>query len=132
MSHWDSGFRLCGLPLAVELGKHFDTVGFDLKPERIQQLKTGRDVTLETSPAELRTAASLTFTTHLEDLKPCGVMLVTVPTPIDEYKRPDLTPVISAGESIGKVLQEGSVVVYESTVYPGCTEEVSVPILERL
>jgi UDP-N-acetyl-D-galactosamine dehydrogenase len=126
------GLGYVGLPLAVEFGKHFDTVGFDVKPERIRELKAGRDSTREASPDELRAALRLEFTTRLQDLKPCGVMIVTVPTPIDEYKRPELTPLIRASESIGEVLSKGDVVIYESTVYPGCTEEVCVPILERV
>src|ERR1017187_5348354 len=125
------GLGYVGLPLAVEFGKHFETVGFDVNPERIRELKAGRDSTREASPEELRSASRLQFTTRLQDLKPCGVMIVTVPTPIDQYKRPELTPLIRASESIGEVLKKGDVVVYESTVYPGCTEEICVPILER-
>jgi UDP-N-acetyl-D-glucosamine/UDP-N-acetyl-D-galactosamine dehydrogenase len=125
------GLGYVGLPLAVEFGKRFDTLGFDVKPERIAALRAGRDATLEVTRQELRSARHLTFTTELADLKRCRVFIVTVPTPIDEYKRPDLTPLIRASESVGKVLRRGSVVVYESTVYPGCTEEVCVPILER-
>jgi UDP-N-acetyl-D-glucosamine/UDP-N-acetyl-D-galactosamine dehydrogenase len=125
------GLGYVGLPLAVEFGKHFDTVGFDVKPDRIAELKAGRDSTLETTRAELREAVQLTFTTSLADLKKCRVFIVTVPTPIDQYNRPDLTPLVKASESVGKVLKSGDVVVYESTVYPGCTEEVCVPILER-
>src|SRR5690348_5169654 len=126
------GLGYVGLPLAVEFGKHFDTVGFDVKPDRIAELKAGRDSTLETTRAELKSATQLSFTTNLADLKKCRVFIVTVPTPIDEYKRPDLTPLVKASESVGKVLKTGDVVVYESTVYPGCTEEVCVPILERV
>jgi UDP-N-acetyl-D-glucosamine/UDP-N-acetyl-D-galactosamine dehydrogenase len=126
------GLGYVGLPLAVEFGKHFDTVGFDVKPERIAELKAGRDSTLETDRAELKAATRLSFTTNLKDLKRCRVFIVTVPTPIDEYKRPDLTPLVKASESLGQVLKKGDVVVYESTVYPGCTEEVCVPILERV
>jgi UDP-N-acetyl-D-galactosamine dehydrogenase len=121
-----------GLPLAVAFGKHFDTVGFDIKPERIRELKSGRDSTKETSAEELALASHLRFTSRLQDLKPCGVMIVTVPTPIDEHKRPELRPLIGASESIGAVLKKGDVVIYESTVYPGCTEEICVPILERV
>jgi UDP-N-acetyl-D-galactosamine dehydrogenase len=126
------GLGYVGLPLAVEFGKHFETVGFDVKAERIRELRTGRDSTREASEEELRSASRLRFTTRLQDLRPCNVMIVTVPTPIDEYKRPELTPLIRASESIGQVLRKGDVVVYESTVYPGCTEEVCVPILERV
>ena len=126
------GLGYVGLPLAVEFGKHFETIGFDVNPQRIAQLRKGRDTTLEVSRAELRAAERLTFTTDLKRLRRCRVFLVTVPTPIDGYKRPDLTPLVRASESVGAVLRKGSVVVYESTVYPGCTEEVCVPILERV
>jgi len=125
------GLGYVGLPLAVEFGKHFDTVGFDVKPARIAALKRGVDTTLEASKAELKNAKQLTFSTNLAELKRCRVFIVTVPTPIDEYKRPDLTPLILASESVGRALRKDSVVVYESTVYPGCTEEICVPILER-
>src|SRR2546422_4096603 len=125
------GLGYVGLPLAVEFGKHFETTGFDVKPARIAELKAGRDSTLEVSRQELKSATHLTFTTNLTDLKRCRVFIVTVPTPIDGYKRPDLTPLERASESVGKVVKKGDVVVYESTVYPGCTEEICVPILER-
>jgi UDP-N-acetyl-D-galactosamine dehydrogenase len=125
------GLGYVGLPLAVEFGKHFDTVGFDVKPGRIAELKTGRDSTLEISRTELAAIERLSFTTELAALRRCKVYVVTVPTPIDEFKRPDLTPLIRASESVGKVLKKGDLVIYESTVYPGCTEEVCVPILER-
>ena len=126
------GLGYVGLPLAVEFGKHFDTVGFDVKPERIAALRKGRDSTLEVTRAELKSATRLRFTTELSGLRRCRVFIVTVPTPIDGYKRPDLSPLVRASESVGTVLRKGSVVVYESTVYPGCTEEVCVPILERV
>jgi UDP-N-acetyl-D-galactosamine dehydrogenase len=125
------GLGYVGLPLAVEFGRRFTTVGFDVKPGRIAQLRAGRDVTLEVTRAELKAARQLSFTSSLKDLRRCDVFIVTVPTPIDEYKRPDLTPLVRASESVGKVLHKGAVVIYESTVYPGCTEEVCVPILER-
>jgi UDP-N-acetyl-D-glucosamine/UDP-N-acetyl-D-galactosamine dehydrogenase len=126
------GLGYVGLPLAVEFGKHYETIGFDVKAERIAQLRRGRDVTLEASRAELKEAKRLTFTTELKKLKSCQVFIVTVPTPIDDYKRPDLTALRRASESVGAVMRRGAVVVYESTVYPGCTEEVCVPILERV
>ncbi len=126
------GMGYVGLPLAVEFGKHFDTVGFDVKQERIRALKAGRDSTLEVSAADLKSASHLRFSTRLQDLRPCSVMIVTVPTPIDEFKRPDLTALMRASESIGAVLKRGDVVIYESTVYPGCTEEICVPILQRI
>jgi UDP-N-acetyl-D-galactosamine dehydrogenase len=125
------GLGYVGLPLAVEFGKHFETVGFDVKAERIAELRRGVDTTLEASKAELKRSTHLTFSTNLAELKRCRVFIVTVPTPIDEYKRPDLTPLIRASESVGRALRKGAVVVYESTVYPGCTEEICVPILER-
>jgi len=126
------GLGYVGLPLAVEFGKRFHTVGFDIKAARVDELKGGHDSTLETTEEELASATKLSYTTRLEDLKSCRVYIVTVPTPIDEYKRPDLTPLEKSSESVGKVLKKGDVVVYESTVYPGCTEEVCVPILERV
>jgi UDP-N-acetyl-D-galactosamine dehydrogenase len=126
------GLGYVGLPLAVEFGKHFETIGFDVNPNRVAQLRKGRDSTLEVSRAELRAARRLTFTTELERLRRRRVFIVTVPTPIDDYKRPDLSPLVRASESVGAVLAKGAVVVYESTVYPGCTEEVCVPILERV
>jgi UDP-N-acetyl-D-galactosamine dehydrogenase len=125
------GLGYVGLPLAVEFGKRFETLGFDVKPERVAQLRAGRDTTLEVTADELKSAQRLTFTTELADLKRCRVFIVTVPTPIDGYKRPDLTPLVRASETVGKVMRTGAVVIYESTVYPGCTEEVCVPILER-
>ena len=126
------GLGYVGLPLAVEFGKRFQTVGFDIKPERVDDLRRGVDTTLEVDAAELAEAEKLSFTTDLADLRPCRVYIVTVPTPIDDYKRPDLTPLEKSSESLGKVLKKGDVVVYESTVYPGCTEEICVPILERV
>ena len=125
------GLGYVGLPLAVEFGKRYETLGFDVKPERVAQLRAGRDTTLEVTREELKSARQLGFTTELADLKRCRVFIVTVPTPIDEYKRPDLTPLIRASESVGKVLRRGAIVIFESTVYPGCTEEICVPILER-
>jgi UDP-N-acetyl-D-galactosamine dehydrogenase len=126
------GLGYVGLPLAVEFGKHFRTVGFDVKASRIKELAAGKDSTLEVSRAELKEAARLEFTAEVRDLKRCRVYIVTVPTPIDDYNRPDLTPLVKASESLGTVLKKGDVVVYESTVYPGCTEEVCVPILGRV
>ena len=125
------GLGYVGLPLALEFGKRLETVGFDVKPERVAQLRAGRDTTLEVTREELKSATHLSFTTELAELKRCRVFIVTVPTPIDGYKRPELTPLVRASESVGKVLGRGAVVIYESTVYPGCTEEVCVPILER-
>ncbi len=126
------GLGYVGLPLAVEFGKFFRTVGFDIKAARIAELKKGKDSTLEIEPAELREAKKLKFTTSLKDLGACQVFIVTVPTPIDNYNRPDLKPIESASQLIGQVLKKGDIVIFESTVYPGCTEEIAVPILERL
>ena len=126
------GLGYVGLPLAVEFGKKYDTVGFDINQRRIEELKKGIDRTLETSAEDIRAAKRLRVTTDIEDIRPCTVVIVTVPTPIDPYNRPDLTPVEKATETVGKVLKKDDIVVYESTVYPGCTEEFCVPILERL
>jgi UDP-N-acetyl-D-galactosamine dehydrogenase len=126
------GLGYVGLPLAVEFGKHFKTVGFDIKASRVAELKAGRDSTMETDATDLRAAKFLTYSTNVKDLRACQVFIATVPTPIDDYKRPDLRPIESASEFIGTVLKKGDVVVFESTVYPGCTEEIAVPILERV
>lgn len=124
------GLGYVGLPLAVEFGRSRAVVGFDISQRRIDELKTGIDFTLETTPEELAASKHLTYTTHLDDLRRCNCYIVTVPTPIDEHKRPDLTPLIKASETVGKVLKRGDIVIYESTVYPGCTEEDCVPVLE--
>lgn len=124
------GLGYVGLPLAVEFGRSRAVVGFDISQRRIDGLKTGIDFTLETTPEELAASKHLTYTTHLDDLRRCNCYIVTVPTPIDEHKRPDLTPLIKASETVGKVLKRGDIVIYESTVYPGCTEEDCVPVLE--
>lgn len=126
------GLGYVGLPLAVEFGKKVQVVGFDINHQRVAALKDGHDVTLEVSDEELQLASKLTYSTSLDDLKDVNVFIVTVPTPIDEHKRPDLTPLIKASESIGKVLKKGCIVIYESTVYPGATEEDCVPILEKV
>jgi UDP-N-acetyl-D-galactosamine dehydrogenase len=125
------GLGYVGLPLAVEFGKQFPTWGFDVKAARVAELRAGKDSTLEVEPELLAEARQLRYTTHAQDLADCNVYIVTVPTPIDEHKRPDLQPLISASETVGKLLGKGDVVVYESTVYPGATEEVCVPIMER-
>ncbi|MFC4764005.1 Vi polysaccharide biosynthesis UDP-N-acetylglucosamine C-6 dehydrogenase TviB [Dyella koreensis] len=126
------GLGYVGLPLAVEFGKKYDTVGFDIRASRVEQLRQGRDSTLEVEPEELAAATRLRYSADLEDIRSSTVYIVTVPTPIDTAKRPDLTPLIKASESLGSVLKRGDIVVYESTVYPGCTEEICVPILERV
>ena len=125
------GLGYVGLPLAVEYGKRYDTIGFDVNAVRIEELRKGHDRTLEVDAAELATAARLHFSANLDDLRACNVYIVTVPTPIDAAKRPDLTPLIKASEALAKVLKRGDIVVYESTVYPGCTEEVCVPLLAK-
>ncbi|MDA3557393.1 Vi polysaccharide biosynthesis UDP-N-acetylglucosamine C-6 dehydrogenase TviB [Acinetobacter sp. AOR15_HL] len=126
------GLGYVGLPLAVEFGKKVPVVGFDIYQKRISELKNGQDHTLEVSPEELKQAAQLSYTASLEDLKDCNFFIVTVPTPIDDYKQPDLTPLVKASTSIGKILKKGDIVVYESTVYPGATEEVCIPVLEEI
>ena len=125
------GLGYVGLPLAVEFGKVFDTVGFDVKPERLEMLRRGIDTTLETSEEELRAAKHLRYTGEMQELQECDFFIVTVPTPVDKYNRPDLTPLYRASETVGRVMRPGSIVIYESTVYPGCTEEECVPILEK-
>lgn len=126
------GLGYVGLPLAVEFGKKVSVVGFDISAKRIDELRNGQDHTLEVSPHELQQANQLTFTSDLENLKDCNFFIVTVPTPIDDYKQPDLTPLIKASTSIGQILKAGDIVVYESTVYPGATEEVCIPVLEKV
>jgi UDP-N-acetyl-D-galactosamine dehydrogenase len=125
------GLGYVGLPLAVEFGAKRAVVGFDINKDRIRELKNGTDVTLETTSQELKNAANLTFTNILDDIKSCQVFIITVPTPIDMHKRPDLTYLEMSSKAIGSVLKEGDIVIYESTVYPGATEEVCVPILEE-
>jgi len=126
------GLGYVGLPLAVEFGKHRSVVGFDINQPRIDALKTGHDVTLEVSDEELKEATQLSYSANLDELNACNVFIVTVPTPIDEHNQPDLTPLIKASQSIGKVLKKGDIVIYESTVYPGATEEDCVPVLEQV
>ncbi|EAO8404016.1 Vi polysaccharide biosynthesis UDP-N-acetylglucosamine C-6 dehydrogenase TviB [Salmonella enterica] len=126
------GLGYVGLPLAVEFGKSRQVVGFDVNKKRILELKNGVDVNLETTEEELREARYLKFTSAIEKIKECNFYIITVPTPINTYKQPDLTPLIKASETVGKVLNRGDIVVYESTVYPGCTEEECVPILARM
>jgi UDP-N-acetyl-D-glucosamine/UDP-N-acetyl-D-galactosamine dehydrogenase len=126
------GLGYVGLPLAVEFGKQYTTIGFDINERRVAELRKSVDGTLEVTPDELRASARLTFSTHLEDLRPANVFIVTVPTPVDEHKNPDLSPLEKASETVGKVIKKGDVVVYESTVYPGATEEYCVPVIERV
>src|SRR5690554_155056 len=126
------GLGYVGLPLAVEFGKKRPVVGFDINTNRIIELHSGHDFTLEVSDEELQQAVGLSYTASLEDLRECNCFIVTVPTPIDAYKCPDLKPLIKASEAIGQVLKKGDIVIYESTVYPGATEEICVPTLERM
>ncbi|CAM8654885.1 WecC UDP-N-acetyl-D-mannosaminuronate dehydrogenase [Oxalobacteraceae bacterium] len=125
------GLGYVGLPLAVEFGRKRSVVGFDINQRRIDELKAGDDFTLETTHEELAAAKHLSYTTNPDDLNTCNCFIVTVPTPIDEHKRPDLTPLIKASETVGKLLKKDDIVIYESTVYPGCTEEDCVPVLEK-
>ncbi len=125
------GLGYVGLPLAVEFGKIMDVVGFDISHERIEELRKGHDRTREVETEELSQATKLVYTNNPEDLQSVNIFIVTVPTPVDEYKKPDLRPLISASTTVGRALKKGDIVIYESTVYPGCTEEDCVPVLER-
>ncbi len=125
------GLGYVGLPLAVEFGKNRSTLGFDINQARINELKSGKDSTLEVTSEGLLAAKHLEFSSDAKKLSECDFFIVTVPTPIDAANRPDLTPLIKASETVGKVMKPGSIVIYESTVYPGCTEEVCVPVLEK-
>src|SRR5690606_36929512 len=126
------GLGYVGLPLAVEFGKKVPVIGFDIYQKRIDELKSGQDHTLEVSPEEIKQANQLSYSANLEDLESCNFLIVTVPTPIDEFKQPDLTPLVKASTSICQVLKKGDVVVYESTVYPASTEETCIPDLEQV
>lgn len=125
------GLGYVGLPLAVEFGKKFTTVGFDIDQLRIDELSKGFDKTLETQYVDINSIEKLSFTSNLNDLKDCTVYIVTVPTPVDEFKNPDLRPLLKASEMLGTLIKKGDIVIYESTVYPGCTEEDCVPVLEK-
>ncbi len=125
------GLGYVGLPLAVEFGKKFRTVGFDLKNSRLEALRRFEDVTLETSAEELKSAKKLSYSSNPDDLRDTDIFIVTVPTPVDKYNRPDLNPLIMASETVGKTMKKGAIVIYESTVFPGCTEEECVPVLEK-
>lgn len=125
------GLGYVGLPLAVEFGKFRPVLGFDINQARINELKSGKDSTLEVTSEELLRARQLSFSCNQSDLAECAIFIVTVPTPIDNVNRPDLTPLIKASETVSKVLKPGAIIIYESTVYPGCTEEVCVPVLEK-
>jgi UDP-N-acetyl-D-glucosamine/UDP-N-acetyl-D-galactosamine dehydrogenase len=126
------GLGYVGLPLAVEFGKKIDVVGFDINKERIEELKNGFDRTREVSSAELKEASKMKFSCDTNDLKDVNYFIVTVPTPVDEFKTPDLRPLQSASKTVGSVLKKDDIVIYESTVYPGCTEEICVPVLEKV
>jgi UDP-N-acetyl-D-galactosamine dehydrogenase len=126
------GLGYVGLPLAVEFGKVLNVMGFDINKERIEELKKGYDRTREVEPAELKEASKLQFSYDQKDLKDVNYFIVTVPTPVDEFKKPDLRPLESASRTVGAVLKKGDTVIYESTVYPGCTEEICVPVLEKI
>jgi UDP-N-acetyl-D-galactosamine dehydrogenase len=125
------GLGYVGLPLAVEFGKNRPVIGFDISQKRIDELKGGQDHTLEVTSAELKNASHLNYSSRVDDLQDAQVYIITVPTPIDEANRPDLTPLVKASETVGKALKSGDIVIYESTVYPGCTEEICVPVLEK-
>ncbi len=125
------GLGYVGLPLAVEFGKYRPVLGFDINQQRIAELQSGQDHTLECSPEQLQEAAHLNYSNHLDELRGCQIYIVTVPTPVDQANRPDMTPLVKASETVGKVLKAGDIVIYESTVYPGATEEVCVPMLEK-
>lgn len=125
------GLGYVGLPLAVEFGKKYQVLGFDINQTRVNELNAGHDRTHEVASSQLKASEKLTFSASAEMLSTCNVFIVTVPTPIDKYKKPDLIPLLSASKTVGKVLKKNDVVIYESTVYPGCTEEDCVPVLER-
>jgi len=125
------GLGYVGFPLAVEFGKKYPTLGFDIDATRISELNRGYDRTQEVSDAQLKASSQLKFSSELNDLSACNTFIVTVPTPIDHFKKPDLGPLLKASEMIGSVLKKGDVIIYESTVYPGCTEEDCVPVLEK-
>jgi UDP-N-acetyl-D-galactosamine dehydrogenase len=125
------GLGYVGLPLAVEFGKHRSVIGFDINNSRIRELESGNDSTLEITNDQLNAAENLSFTSNIDELADCKIFIVTVPTPIDRANRPDLTPLVKASETVGRAIKSGSLVIYESTVYPGCTEEICVPVLEK-
>jgi len=126
------GLGYVGLPLAVEFGKRYPTTGYDISRSRIEELRAGRDSSLEVEPEELKAVQGLVYTDRPENLSACNVFIVTVPTPIDRHKAPDLGPLESASRTLGEVIRPGSIVIYESTVYPGATEEVCIPIIEQV
>ena len=126
------GLGYVGLPLAVEFGKKFKTVGFDINKTRVDQLKSGTDITLEVDDKNLKKAENLSYTSDTKEIASCNFYIITVPTPIDDAKRPNLDPIIKATKIVAEKLKDGDIVIYESTVFPGCTEEICVPILEKI
>ncbi|MCU7796123.1 MAG: Vi polysaccharide biosynthesis UDP-N-acetylglucosamine C-6 dehydrogenase TviB [Candidatus Thiodiazotropha sp. (ex Myrtea spinifera)] len=126
------GLGYVGLPLAVEFGKKYPTIGFDINEPRVKELREGRDSSLEVEPKELQAVAHLTYTTNQDDLKACNVLIVTVPTPINQHKQPDLTPLVKASQTLGQIIKPGDIAIFESTVYPGATEEDCVPVIESV
>lgn len=126
------GLGYVGLPLAVEFGKKYPTVGFDINQTRVQELRDGNDFTLEVSAEELAESPYISYASDVDDIKDCNFYIVTVPTPIDQHKQPDLTPLIKASQMLGKIVNKGDIVVYESTVYPGATEEACLPEIEKV
>ncbi len=125
------GLGYVGLPLAVEFGKQYNVVGFDINKDRVEAVNLGNDETLQTTPVEIKEAKGLILSDQLESIKDCTVYIITVPTPVDENKIPDLKPLLTASAMVGAILKKGDVVIYESTVYPGCTEEDCVPVLSK-
>lgn len=126
------GLGYVGLPLAVEFGKKIKTLGFDINAKRVSELKNGNDFTLECSSEELAQSKYLEYSCKQQDLAACNIFIVTVPTPIDEYKQPDLTPLVKASETLGKIIKKNDIVIYESTVYPGATEDICIPVIEKI
>ncbi|MCU7915238.1 MAG: Vi polysaccharide biosynthesis UDP-N-acetylglucosamine C-6 dehydrogenase TviB [Candidatus Thiodiazotropha sp. (ex Gloverina cf. vestifex)] len=126
------GLGYVGLPLAVEFGKKYPTIGFDINESRVKELREGRDSSLEVEPEELQAVAHLTYTTNQDDLKACNVLIVTVPTPINQHKQPDLTLLVKASQTLGQIIKPGDIAIFESTVYPGATEEDCVPVIESV
>ena len=125
------GLGYVGLPLSIEFGKLFQTIGFDIKKSRVAELKRGHDSGLEVTAEAFQGSTMLTFTNDVSDIVNCNIFIITVPTPIDEYKKPNLVPLITASQTVGKFLKKDDLAIYESTVYPGATEEVCIPILEQ-
>jgi len=126
------GLGYVGLPLAVEFGKKYPTIGFDINQARVDELRSGQDSSLEVEPEELQKVPHLTYTTDAQELKGCNVFIVTVPTPVDQHKQPDLRPLVKASETLGRIIKPGDIAIYESTVYPGATEEDCIPVIERV